>query len=81
MKKKLLVGLAALIITTIAGLSSFAQAVFETQKDEQVTETPLTKCTISSIPKDNEGICKAKINGTGDACVKPGFWETKNCDG
>ena len=40
-----------------------------------------TKCTRASISSQNTGTCKKKVNGTGDSCVVPNTWDSKNCDG
>ena len=40
-----------------------------------------TTCTVSPNSNENTSTCKKKVDGSGNACVTPGFWDSKNCNG
>ena len=84
MKKKILGGIAAVAIAAIAALNINVN-LEENNKlsilalnDLEALAGGESNCISTS--GENTGTCKAKADGTGDVCVEPGFWDTKNCN-
>lgn len=76
------------VLVTIA-FTSFAFSVdsqnnklsFLTMTGIEALSAKETRCLVSSTSKDNTGFCKKAVNNTGDVCVTPGAWDSKNCYG
>lgn len=82
MKKKVLAGL---VVVAIAALTTFNVTAnvqnnqLSTLMFNDLEALAAGESTCTSSSSENTGACKAKADGTGDACVEAGFWDSKNC--
>ncbi len=86
MIRKSLVVIATVLVTAFAS--------YKVSKSINNSSTELSKITLFNLEalgsgesvcitssSKNTGVCKAKVDGTGDSCVTAGFWDVKNCKG
>ena len=81
MKKKIFGGIAVLAIVAVAAfnvnMGSANSLLGLVSLDSIEAIAAETRCISSS--GSNTGACKKSMNGSGDACVTAGTWDSKNC--